>query len=667
MAAGVLLAASLTSCVQESTENISSGKSEGRLTLNITSAPVGAQTRTVTNLNSATAQGTTKSDGEKTINRLVMAVYDNSDSYARLMGKSVSSASGTSYSAIENFATGGLASGDSIVVAANIPSAKLDTYAAYTPMSSFIGATLSISEALTPGTSGTLSATDLPMFGKGAVAATATDGEYTADITLRHLVAKVALNSLTCDFSNTAHTAATFKPTSIFLINVPENIDMQITASGGYQYKVANTDFYQGEADSWSTNDQRKFAEYLGTGAITETALSNGSTMTNKYWLYTLPNKDATYNTKLVIKGTYSIDGTAAREHDAYYAVDLGSSTTVHRVEMNTVYNISVTIKGDGAKDAYSAIPAYQEMTATIDAEDWTESGSVVTAGTGGMAYSGVPTEDPIVGDLYFSDGTWGTKAEYPGKTPIGIVFSITTSPTDQAAGYSRGYVMALTNVVYDSNAAEPWKLSGGWCAAAYQSTQVTSTLYTTLATVQGDLDGRTHCEDVKTYCSTNSVALSDMYAVYAATTTYEAQVKAPASTAQLPNSGWYLPSIGQQYLWLTNLAGLSTSSSWTADTQNPIRYWYITGAAPGAAQTNAIALNAALTTAGLTAGTDFDAFTKTEDPNDTSKYECFWSSTERTEGYPFNLNFDTSGILFLHGNTDKSNANRQVRAVLAF
>jgi len=41
--------------------------------------------------------------------------------------------------------------------------------------------------------------------------------------------------------------------------------------------------------------------------------------------------------------------------------------------------------------------------------------------------------------------------------------------------------------------------------------------------------------------------------------------------------------------------------------------------------------------------------------------------SEERTEGYPFNLNFNTNGNLNLNGNADKSNANRQVRAVLAY
>lgn len=679
----VMLTASLASCMSESSDDVKTN-AQGRFTLNISSMPVGAGTRTVTNISGTDAQTGTKADGEKTINRLVMAVYDASNSDARLMGKAVPSATGTAFQVTETFNSGGLAEGDPVVVAANIPETKLTTYAEYDLMSSFVGATLTLEEALTPGTAGTLDASDLPMYGKGSVTADANEGEgnYSATVNLRHLVAKVALNSLSVDFSQTLHTSATFTPEAIFLINVPEKIDMQVDADGNYQYQPTVTDFYQGEANNWSTDasaNQRKFADYLGTGAITETALSSANTtMTNKYWLYTLPNNNDTYKTKLVIKGKYSIDGSDAAKHDAYYAVPLGKSTSDQTVQINTIYQVSVTIKGDGADSPYDAIPNYQDLQATVYAADWTESGSVITAGTGGMSYAGVPSDAPVVGDLYFSDGTWGTKAEYPSKTPIGIVFSTSPSPTDQGMGYNRGYVMALRNVVYDANAAEPWKLSNGWCAdianvdgASHnlREVSVTGEAYkTALDAVQGDMDGLTHCLTAKAAAEASAnYTLADLYAIYAATTTYEAQVKAPASTAQLPNSGWYLPSIGQQYLWLTNLAGLSTSSSWTADTQDPIKYWYITGAAPGAAQTNAIALNAALTTAGLTAGTDFDAFTKTEDPNDTSKYECFWSSTERTGSYPFNLGFGTGGDLYLAGHGDKSNADVQVRAVLAF
>ena len=675
----VMLTASLASCMSESSDDVKTN-AQGRFTLNISSMPVGAGTRTVTNISGTDAQTGTKGDGEKTINRLVMAVYDASNSDALLMGKSVASPTGTAFQVTQTFASGGLEEGDPVVVAANIPATKLDTYAAYTPMSNFVGATLTLEEALTPGTAGTLDASDLPMYGKGTVAADDSKGNFSATVNLRHLVAKVALNSLSVDFSQTLHTSATFTPEAIFLINVPEKIDMQVDAGGNYQYVPTITDFYQGEANNWSADanaDQRKFADYLGTGAITETALSSANTtMTNKYWLYTLPNNNDTYKTKLVIKGQYSIDGSEAAKHDAYYAVTLGKSTSDQTVQINTIYQVSVTIKGDGADSPYDAIPNYQDLQATVYAADWTESGSVITAGTGGMSYAGVPTDAPQVGDLYFSDGTWGTKAEYPSKTPIGIVFSTSTSAADQALGYNRGYVMALRNVVYDANAAEPWKLSNGWCAdianvdgASHnlREVSVTGEAYKTdLAAVQGDMDGLTHCLTAKAAAEASAnYTLADLYAIYAATTTYEAQVKAPASTAQLPNSGWYLPSIGQQYLWLTNLAGLSTSSSWTADTQN--RYWYITGAAPGAAQTNAIALNAALTTADLTAGTDFDAFTKTEDPNDTSKFECFWSSTERTGSYPFYLIFGPLGHLYLSGTNDKSNADRQVRAVLAF
>ena len=677
----VMLTASLASCMSESSDDVKTN-AQGRFTLNISSMPVGAGTRTVTKISGTDAQTGTKADGEKTINRLVMAVYDASNSDALLMGKAVPSPTGTAFQVTQTFASGGLAEGDPVVVAANIPESKLTSYAAYDPMSSFVGAPLTLEEALTPGTAGTLNASDLPMYGKGSVTADDSEGNFSATVNLRHLVAKVALNSLTVDFSQTLHTSASFTPEAIFLINVPEKIDMQVDADGNYLYQPTVTDFYQGEANNWSTDasaNQRKFADYLGTGAITETALSSANTtMINKYWLYTLPNNSDTYKTKLVIKGKYSIDGSEAAKHDAYYAVPLGKSTSDQTVQINTIYQVSVTIKGDGADSPYDAIPNYQDLQATVYAADWTESGSVITAGTGGMSYAGVPSDAPVVGDLYFSDGTWGTKAEYPSKTPIGIVFSTSTSAADQALGYNRGYVMALRNVVYDANAAEPWKLSNGWCAdianvdgASHnlREVSVTGEAYKTdLAAVQGDMDGLTHCLTAKAAAEASAnYTLADLYAIYAATTTYEAQVKAPASTAQLPNSGWYLPSIGQQYLWLTNLAGLSTSSSWTADTQNPIRYWYITGAAPGAAQTNAIALNAALTTAGLTAGTDFDAFTKTEDPNDTSKYECFWSSTERTGSYPFNLDFDTNGNLYLDGSNGKSDADRQVRAVLAF
>ncbi|MBQ6200799.1 MAG: hypothetical protein IJK50_05120, partial [Prevotella sp.] len=60
----------------------------------------------------------------------------------------------------------------------------------------------------------------------------------------------------------------------------------------------------------------------------------------------------------------------------------------------------------------------------------------------------------------------------------------------------------------------------------------------------------------------------------------------------------------------------------------------------------------------GLTASTHYEEF---------AQGHYLWASTERAAGCPFDLNFNTTGYLNLDGTHDKSLANLQVRAVLAF
>lgn len=202
------------------------------------------------------------------------------------------------------------------------------------------------------------------------------------------------------------------------------------------------------------------------------------------------------------------------------------------------VATYSVTNKAFSANGVYTLniyvnVP---EVGATTAITDWAENGSVTIN----------PQRAARVGDLYFSDGTWGTAAENPGKTPIGIVFCTPTSAKDQALGYYQGYVMALK----DANDAT------NWCVSALQSTAVTDVLYnytvkSDLWLITTDLDGLTHCN---TALSGN--AQSDLTAINAAKTYIPA---APASTSLLPNSGWYLPSIGQLYQWLIAFASSST------------------------------------------------------------------------------------------------------------
>ena len=658
LAAALLLSASLTSCVVENGDVASNGqKAEGSFTLNITSAPVGT-TRAATDISSGTtAQAAAKSADEKSINRFVMAVFDNDDSYANLMGKAVATASGTTFEEQKSFNTGGLADGDSIFVAANIPSAKLSTYKDYS-LSQFAETELLINEVLTPGTDGTLDDSDLPMFGKSAVVDEGGgSGNFSATVSLNHLVAKISLNSLSCDFTGTAHTSASFRPTQLFLINVPEKMNMEVTATGGSCFAVANTDFYQGEADSWTTHayaDQRQYADYLGTSVMaSEAKITSGNSWNKVYSLFALPNHDATYNTKLVIKGMYSDDGTDANEHAAYYAVTIGQGTTAAAtyVQMNTIYKLSVTIKGDGAPDAYSAVPNYQNLTSTITYEDWTEHATTVTAGNGGLSYS--TQRAAAIGDLLFSDGSWGTLDEMPGKTPVAIVFSTVTSAADQAAGYNNGYAIALKDV--NNSQTMAWSTQ-----SSYVVTGVTPALDISDATKLANyvasatyLDGRSETAAITGAADYSSLVYP---AAYAAVTTYESEVAHPTGT-----SGWYLPSIGQQYEWVKMLGEKTTApDQWRAQYKDC--YW--SGAATDVAgKINANAAKYLKTADGTTV--DHSAMWV----NILGSGGYYWSSTESAygAGYSFDLNFHTDGGLFLHGSSTKSDTNRRVRPVLAF
>ena len=149
----------------------------------------------------------------------------------------------------------------------------------------------------------------------------------------------------------------------------------------------------------------------------------------------------------------------------------------------------------------------------------------------------------PVVGDLYFSDGSWGTLASNTSgaaKTAadvVGIVFSTAPSAKDHARGWTHGYVMALNNA-----GSATWATAG----TPQATTQVTDVMYNVKnnrdqqwANLSGDLDGYTHC--LTAGCvrgtTTNAANLPAMRACVEYT---------PAAPAE--SSGWYLPSIGQHY-----------------------------------------------------------------------------------------------------------------------
>ena len=165
----------------------------------------------------------------------------------------------------------------------------------------------------------------------------------------------------------------------------------------------------------------------------------------------------------------------------------------------------------------------------------------------------------PQVGDLYFSDGTWGAMDDNPGKTPIGIVFSTSPSAKDQALGYRHGYVLSLCYAANGKNTSGWGKSKAnssgavGWGRNDKQYTDmlVSDAVAANFNTLISDMDGLTHC---KTAYATNGNTWDGLNAMYMAADFGSSSDK-PQFAAPPQSSGWYLPSAGQLYACLKNFS----------------------------------------------------------------------------------------------------------------
>jgi len=244
----------------------------------------------------------------------------------------------------------------------------------------------------------------------------------------------------------------------------------------------------------------------------------------------------------------------------------------------------------------------------------------------------------PKAGDYYYSDGNWsdGTVAPISGKTVIGIVFSAATSITDQGHGWIHGYVMALTNATSMVT----------WSPSTYANTQEFTTEINTVALMESDMDGYSHCQTIKNksaYSQANYPAIYDALN-YGTASFGGTQYAAPSST-----SGWYLPSVGQWYMITKNLGGVTRpvdvdNSSWGTWNSN-------------AAFTAATAINAYLSQVG---GETIDCASGVQ--------RWFWSSSESSASEACDMVFHSDGTLNItHTAKSNPNTNSRIRAVFAF
>ena len=280
-----------------------------------------------------------------------------------------------------------------------------------------------------------------------------------------------------------------------------------------------------------------------------------------------------------------------------------------------------------------------------------------------------VASEDrPVnVGDYLFSDGSWGPYTEGTATAshyPIAVIFSNTTSLTDQAAGYRRGYAVALASC----GAQLTWAKTG----TIGVNTQVHPTLTNSLELAKANLDGRTETNRIKTLSDFSKENYpSAYYATHFGTSeigltsgtgssSTEASGGSAGYAAPANTSGWYLGSIGQYYLVAKNLGGnidTGTNNTWSEDGS---KYWYISGS-----QANKTTLEGYFSAGSNTWAPSFGM------PWASNSYDTwYWTSSEFSAANGFVVDWNRNGNFNLHGDLAKSYSspnNRGVRAVIAF
>lgn len=329
-----------------------------------------------TNLTPTAGETPGDDKNENQINRLTVGVFSSDGNTVRTIqeytkdGTNKFTQSGSTTTA--TVTTTSLAKDDKVLVAVNAPTGLFSSV----QKSSDFNKVVSIDRALATSSAETSSTTteaadNIPMYGFSTIAQ-AEDGSYSSAVSVQHQVAKITVASVGVDFDpNGPYKSAIFQPTAFFLTNVPDNLNFTMTAATG-----SSTVWQQGgDASATAT-----YKAYLGTGDITTyAALKIGGTTSdaiNKFF-YTMPNSVVANNTKLIIKGKFSADGSAIGDAtpEVYYPVNINwvyngavpDGGTAKTVSPNTNYNCTVTIKTKGTDDPSKSIdPSVASINVTV-------------------------------------------------------------------------------------------------------------------------------------------------------------------------------------------------------------------------------------------------------------------------------------------------------------
>ena len=345
-----------TSC---SSEDVASGTNQGKmssLTLTInTGKSMGSR---ATDWTTAGPTG-----DENQINRITVGIFSPDGNTLRTIVE-LGSGDGTKNTfksetngASTTIVTNSLTDGDLIKVAVNAPK---NHFVGIKTASGFEAKSEDASVALLTKADGSKETTkevcdnNVPMYGEGKLTPK-TSGDNSVftvsgdgnKVTVKHMLAKVSLESLSVDFqAGSAYANATFTPVAAFLINVPDKMDFTTDVwnsgaallHGWSAYDTGdatNCTFNYGTGNSGSGT----YAQYLTTENLTSaTPLSGTATSSAKAWFYTLPNANEddgtanTSNTKLVIAGKF-IENTGSAAEMVYYSLPINATydKTAHK------------------------------------------------------------------------------------------------------------------------------------------------------------------------------------------------------------------------------------------------------------------------------------------------------------------------------------------------
>ena len=398
-----------TSC---SSEDVASGTNQGKmssLTLTInTGKSMGSR---------ATDWTTTDPAGnENDINRITVGIFSADGNTLRTI---VELASGTgtdntfkpeTNGASTTIVTNSLTDGDLIKVAVNAPKGH---FVGIKTANDFMNKSEEAKDALTNSADLTKEAcnNNVPMYGEGTLTPKNSGDNSVfkavsggADkVTVKHMLAKVSLESLGVDFkAGSAYANAEFTPVAAFLINVPDKMDFTSNvwnSSATLLHGWSACDDSNCTFDYATENDggSGTYAQYLTTGNLTETVLSGTAssgtaTSTAKAWFYTLPNDRVddgaavTNNTKLVIAGKFK-ENTGSTAEMVYYSLPINATydTSSHKyvkpaagagsafqVCPNQYYKCSVVIRTKGSKNPNTNLTP-QEAEIKVEVKDFVD------------------------------------------------------------------------------------------------------------------------------------------------------------------------------------------------------------------------------------------------------------------------------------------------------